>query len=330
MKALVYTGPNQVGYTNAPDPVPGPGEALVKVEAVGICGSDMHAYHGQDARRPPPLILGHEAAGVVVEGPGKGRRVTVNPLVVDPHCEFSRAGMPHLSPSRVIISMPSRPGAFAEYVRVPAENLHDIPAGLTMSQAALAEPLAVCLHAVRHGIAMLRTPVHDARAVVLGGGAIGFGSALALKMLGAGAVHLGETHAGRRASAERAGVATYAPGASGEPAESSIDLIIDAVGASATRAAACRLARPGAVIVHAGLLPGHDGLDIRKITLQEIVFSGTYCYTPGDFHDTVAAMGEGRLGALDWFEERPLSAGAEAFRDIDAGAVSLAKIVLKP
>ena len=84
MKALVYTGLNTLLYRAEPDPVPLAGEVLVKVEAVGICGSDMHAYHGHDARRPPPLILGHEAAGRIASGPRKGERVTINPLVVDP------------------------------------------------------------------------------------------------------------------------------------------------------------------------------------------------------------------------------------------------------
>jgi threonine dehydrogenase-like Zn-dependent dehydrogenase len=122
----------------------------------------------------------------------------------------------------------------------------------------------------------------------------------------------------------------YEPGTAAEPPDNSVQLVIDAVGAAATRAAACRLICPGGVIVHAGLLPGHEGLDVRKITLQEVIFTGTYCYTPDDFRDTVAAMAEGRLGALDWFEERSLSDGAQALRDIDANRVEAAKIVLRP
>lgn len=79
-----------------------------------------------------------------------------------------------------------------------------------------------------------------------------------------------------------------------------------------------------------GLLPGSEGLDIRKVTLQEIIFTGTYCYTPQDFRETLDAMGSGKLGTLDWFEERSLADGAQAFRDLDAGVTAAAKIVLRP
>jgi len=102
------------------------------------------------------------------------------------------------------------------------------------------------------------------------------------------------------------------------------------VGARASRAAASAMVRPGGVIVHAGLLPGHEGLDIRKITLQEIILTGTYCYTPVDFAQTVAALSDRRLGSLGWFEERPLSSGGAAFQAIDGGTTPAAKIVLRP
>ena len=86
MKALVYTGTKETEYRDEPDPQPGAGDALVRVEAVGICGSDMHAWHGHDARRVPPLILGHEACGTVLEGPQTGERVVLNPLVACGRC----------------------------------------------------------------------------------------------------------------------------------------------------------------------------------------------------------------------------------------------------
>ena len=105
MKALVYTGPNALDFREEADPVPADGEVLVRVEAVGICGSDMHAYHGHDSRRPAPLILGHEAAGRIASGPNAGRRVAVNPLVTCGACEFCAGGRAHLCRSRQIISM---------------------------------------------------------------------------------------------------------------------------------------------------------------------------------------------------------------------------------
>jgi threonine dehydrogenase-like Zn-dependent dehydrogenase len=331
MKALVYTGPNRLELRDEPEPPPIGGEVLVRVEAVGICGSDMHAYHGHDGRRPAPLVLGHEAAGVVASGPRAGTRVAVNPLVTCGTCVFCEGGRAHLCQSREILSMPPRPGAFAELVRVPEGNLVAIPPGFDVSKAALAEPLAVSYHAVNHGLQLLGRPPAASRCAILGAGAIGLGAALVLAMHGAGEIYLGDPHEGRRETARRSGgFSCYEPGTSDEPANGSCDLVIDAVGAAATRAAASRLVRPGGVIVHAGLLPGGEGLDIRRITLQEITVTGTYCYTPGEFRETLAALSNGRLGALDWFEERELVDGARAFNDIDRGATAAAKIVLRP
>lgn len=122
----------------------------------------------------------------------------------------------------------------------------------------------------------------------------------------------------------------YVPDTSDAPSESSIDFVIDAVGAVTTRREASRITKPGSVIVHVGLLPGSKGLDVRKVTLQEITFTGSYCYTPQDFRETLDAMTSGRLGALDWFEERPIAKGTLAFHDLDEGRVSAAKVVLRP
>lgn len=331
MKALVYTGPHRLELREERDPSPAPGIAVVKVEAVGICGSDMHAYHGFDERRPAPLILGHEAAGRVLTGPLQGTRVTVNPLVTCGKCNACLDGQAHLCGQRQILSMPPRPGAFAELVAVPEQNLVPIPDGLDIVRAALAEPLAVSYHAVNLGLNLLRRPTSRARCAVLGGGAIGLGAALMLAMSGVAGIAIAEPNEGRRRTAERAGAfVCYAPGGQGEPEPGSLDLVIDAVGAAPTRAAACALVRPGGVVVHVGLLPGSDGLDVRRITLQEITVVGSYCYTPLDFRETVAALADGRLGTLDWFEERALADGQAAFSAIDAGGVEAAKVILRP
>jgi L-iditol 2-dehydrogenase len=331
MKALVYTGPGTLIYREEPDAVVGAGEVLVAVDAVGICGSDMHAYHGQDERRPAPLILGHEAAGRIASGPRAGRRVTVNPLVTCGACAACLSGRSQLCGSRQIISMPPRPGAFAEVVRVPEANVVELPDALDTVHAALAEPIAVSYHAVGIGVRALARPLSAARCGVLGGGAIGLAAALVLAMQGAGEIHIGEPNAGRRRTAQQAGpFAAYAPGADGEPAAASLDLVIDAVGADATRQAACRLVRPGGAIVHIGLLPGSGGLDLRRITLQEITLAGSYCYTMQDFREVVTALAARRFGELGWFEVRALREGARAFDDIDSGRTAAAKIVLRP
>jgi threonine dehydrogenase-like Zn-dependent dehydrogenase len=328
MRALVYTGPDALEFRDVVDPTPQADEVLVKVEAVGICGSDMHAYHGHDPRRPAPLILGHEAAGRIVGGPRDGERVTINPLVVDPACPYAVEGRWHLSPTRQILSMPPRQGAFADYVCIPERNIEPIPDAMPVAEAALAEPVAVAWHAVRLGTERLHVPLAAARIVVLGGGAIGVAAALVARRFGAVELRVGEVNALRRIALENS--EGYAPGSSDEPADNSVDLVIDAVGASATRAATSRMVRPGGVIVHLGLLPGVDGLDIRKITLQEVAFIGSYCYTPIDFRHTVAALATRQLGALRWFEERPLADGAAAFAAIDQGSSPAAKIILRP
>jgi 2-desacetyl-2-hydroxyethyl bacteriochlorophyllide A dehydrogenase len=328
MQALVYTAPNTLVLRETAIPEPGPGEVLVRVAAVGICGSDMHAYHGHDTRRPAPLVLGHEAAGTIVSGPRQGERVTINPLVVDPDCPAARAGRPHLSPTRQIISMPPRPGAFAEYVTIPERNVVPISDALDFRRAALAEPLAVAWHAVRIGFARLDQPAESAAVLVLGGGAIGLAAALVARRAGVRALWIAEPNAERRALlAKQGGMQAFDP-SHGGPSE--VDLVIDAVGAAATRATASRVVRPGGVIVHVGLLPGNEGFDIRRITLQEINLSGSYCYTPEDFAETVAAMEAGELGSLDWVDERPLSMGQQAFEELDRGAMGAPKVILDP
>ena len=104
MKALVYTGTNEVKYQDEPLLKPSPGEAQIKIDAVGICGSDMHAYHGEDPRRVPPLILGHEASGVVVDGEQIGKRVVINPLIPCDRCEDCFSGRSNLCKNRELIN----------------------------------------------------------------------------------------------------------------------------------------------------------------------------------------------------------------------------------
>lgn len=325
MKALVYTDTERLAFQDAPDPIAGDGEELIRVESVGICGSDMHAYLGHDDRRPAPLILGHEAAGLIIGGARDGERVTINPLVTDPHSAASRSGRENLCPSRQIISMPPRAGAFAQYVVMPPSNLVTVPDDISMDKAALAEPLAVGWHAARLGFEKLH-PADMGRAHVIGGGAIGVAAALSLRAMGVEHLTLAEPNDKRAEYLSQ----TCRIDIDNAPDDGSIPLVVDAVGYAATRAAASALASPGGVILHIGLGSGEGGLDIRRLTLQEITFIGTYTYTMQDFRDTCAALFDGRLGALDWFESRPLSEGARAFADIRAGLVGAPKIILNP
>jgi threonine dehydrogenase-like Zn-dependent dehydrogenase len=326
MKALVYEGPETLGYRDMPDPTPAPesDEQLIRIDAVGICGSDMHAYLGHDDRRPAPLILGHEAAGVIEAGPRKGQRVTINPLVTCGACPACLSGRENLCPSRQIISMPPREGAFAQFVSMPARNLVSVPDEVPLSRAALAEPLAVSWHAARLGLAALN-PTVTPDAVVIGGGAIGLGAALALSAMGVESITVVEPNEARRAYLNEACGVTAR-----ERAEGQFALVVDAVGYAATRAAASALAMPGGVILHIGLAEDTGGLDVRRITLQEITFIGTYTYTAEDFRQTAEAIFNGDLGPLDWFATRALADGAAAFRDLREGRVAAPKIVLEP
>lgn len=324
MKALVYDGVETLTFRDMPDAVPEPGQELVRVVSSGICGSDMHAYLGHDDRRPAPLILGHEAAGVIVGGDRDGTRVTINPLVSCDACQACTSGRDNLCPDRKIISMPPREGAFAEMVAMRPQNLINVPDNVPLDKAALAEPLAVSWHSIRLGLAAL-DPGASRTALVLGGGAIGLAASLALKAQGLGDVTIAEPNGARRLFLENQCDEACVPAGTGQ-----YGIVIDAVGYAATRAAASELAEPGGVIVHIGLGEDMGGLDIRRMTLQEITFIGTYTYTPQDFRNTCAAIFDGRLGPLDWTEQRSLSDGAAAFADLRAGRVAAPKIILHP
>ena len=324
MKALVYDGVETLNYRDMPDPVAGSDTHLIKIEAVGICGSDMHAYLGHDARRPAPLILGHEAAGTIVGGVQNGRRVTVNPLVSCGTCAACKAGRENICPDRQIISMPPREGAFAQYVAMPDSNLVTVPDAIPMDKAALAEPLAVSWHTARLALEALH-PSMERRALVIGGGAIGLAAALALKAMGARDVTIAEPNDARRAFlTETCGQATMAN------ASGSFETVIDAVGYGATRASASACVMPGGVFAHVGLGDSAEGFDVRYATLQEVTFIGTYTYTMQDFRDTAQAIFDGKLGPLDWTEKRALSDGFQAFKDLRTGKVAAPKIILDP
>ena len=326
MKALVYDAVETLVYRDMPDPVVAEGQSLIRIGASGICGSDMHAFLGHDDRRPAPLILGHEAAGTIVGGPKNGELVTINPLVSCGCCRACKSGRDNLCPDRMIISLPPREGAFAEMVVMRNENLVAVPSNVPLRKAALAEPLACGWHAVRLGSEILDMPLEQAKCHVIGGGAIGVGAALALRAFGATQITVSEPNAVRRARLDQIdGFVAVAPGDVKQA-----DLVIDGVGYAATREEATAITQPGGVIMHIGLGQGEGGLDIRRMTLQEIAFVGTYTYTAKDFRDTAAAIFDGRLGALDWTEQRPLIDGQQAFSDIRAGKVAAPKIILEP
>ena len=154
MHALVYTGTQKLIYKEEKNPKLVKDESIIKVYASGICGSDMHAYHGKDDRRIPPLILGHEISGIIDKGKEIGKKVVLNPLITCGSCDYCNSGREHLCSKRIILGMNKpieRQGGFAEYVSIPDKNIHELPQKLNMKEAPISEPCAVALHAVELG-----------------------------------------------------------------------------------------------------------------------------------------------------------------------------------
>lgn len=331
MKALVYMGPESLELQEAPDPSPAADEVVIQVEAVGVCGSDMHAFLGHDDRRPAPLILGHEAAGTIIQGKDEGRRVTVNPLVGCGHCEDCIGGRANLCTQRQIISMPPRQGAFAERVAVPHQNLVFIPEAVSTEVAALTEPVACGWHGVRLAAESGQRPVEGGKVLVLGGGAIGLSAALCAAHWGAAEVWVAETSEARRKTVAQSGeFKVYDPSHPNAAKDSYFDVVIDGVGIVPTREHGIASVRPGGTVVHIGLGSGQDGVDVRRLTLQEIRFLGAYTYTPKDFKDAASAIFSGGLGDMGWSDSLPLSQGAEAFAAMRSGNASVPKFLLRP
>jgi 2-desacetyl-2-hydroxyethyl bacteriochlorophyllide A dehydrogenase len=333
MKALVYTQPNEVQLQERAAPTLEQGEVILKIEAVGICGSDMHAYHGHDPRRKPGLVLGHEFCGTVFESASPaypvGTRVTGNPLITCGQCDYCVQGRNNLCSKRTMVGM-TRPGAFAEMMSIPAASLIDMPQDMSALHAAVTEPAATALHAINLSMRALVRPVQECRTLIIGGGAIGMLSALLLSHYGCCDLLVAEVNPLRRTQLEsHARVRTYNPKASAPP-QDHFDFVIDAVGSEATRTAAFSAVRAGGVIMHIGLQDWASEIDMRRLTLAEITLLGTYTYTTADLRATVQALYRGDFGDLSWVEARPLSQGAQAFADLDQGRAASAKVVLCP
>ncbi|MGI9363803.1 MAG: alcohol dehydrogenase catalytic domain-containing protein [Rhizobiaceae bacterium] len=318
MRALYYTGTMQSELRDAPDPVAGNDQVHLDVSHCGICGSDMHAWHGHDERRIPPLILGHEAVGIPRNGDYAGRRVAINPMHTCGSCRYCLSGDDHLCPDRQLMSM-QLPGAYAEQTVAAERNLYPLADSLSNEDATLAEPLAVCVHAVEVARKTARRPFAEGRCVVLGGGAIGVLTALVLADQGCKDLWIAEPNEKRRELLERACPAKAYDPMKGGPELDSAEVVFDAVGMGATRKAACALAIPGATIVHIGLQDSAEGIDTRRITLQEIHFSGSYCYSRYDFAAALKLLTRGLIQNRAWIEIRPLEQGAQSFMDIHEG-----------
>ncbi|MCE9684551.1 alcohol dehydrogenase catalytic domain-containing protein [Halomonas alkalisoli] len=328
MQALYYMGPERLELRETEELPLAEGESRVRIQATGICGSDLHAYHGHDPRRKPGLILGHEAAGVVVEGALAGKRVTMNPLIVCGHCEYCLEGRQNLCSNRTMIGM-TRPGSFAETLTIPDHCLIELPESLTSVAAALTEPAATALHGINRLERALLRPLSEARVLVIGAGAIGLLVSLILRYKGVRHLRLADTNPLRRRTAEQAGLVTFDP-RDEAPDANAFEAVFDCVGSAPTRDMATSAVRPGGAIMHLGLQDNKGSLDVRTITLKEVTFLGAYTYSSSDLRATVALLDSQALGPLDWVEVRRLDQGAEAFADLVAGNTPAAKVILQP
>ena len=334
MYALVYTGTQELVYREEKNPKIINGESIVKVSASGICGSDMHAYHGKDNRRIPPLILGHEISGTINKGKFAGKKVILNPLITCGKCDYCINGREHLCNTRIILGMNKpieRQGGFAEYVSIPDKNIYELPKTLEIKEAPIAEPTAVALHAVELGEKELVKPLKNSKTLVIGGGAIGLLSGLILsKVKNCKEIVIVDPNEKRLSECSKYLDAETVKPDSKIISSNKFDIVFDTVGLEATRQQAIKAIKPGGIIIHIGLTQPSGSFDFRKATLQEITFIGTYCYTNSDFVHSIDILEKKVLGSLNWIEYRDLKVGAEAFKQIHDGTCVAPKIILLP
>ncbi len=300
MKALVYKGPGIVALEDQAEPRPGPGEVLVAVRAVGVCGSDIHGYTGATGRRTPGAVMGHEVAGVVaargagVDKPRQGSRVAIFPIVACARCEACMQGQAHLCASRRVLGVEA-PGAYAEYVTVPAGNCRPLRRTASFAQGALAEPLAVGLHAV----ALAGVRRGDAVAV-LGAGGIGLCALLACRLRGASPVYVTDIVAERLAMAEALGGVPVSA-RDGDPVARILQAgdapraVVDAVGVAGTLRQALALAPAGGRIVVVGMGSPHVEFPLYELITRERTVVGSYAYTAREHAQAVRLINRRRI-----------------------------------
>ena len=307
MRALVYRGPHDIGVEDRPDPQPGPDEVLLRITATGICGSDLHGYTGENKRRHPGQVMGHETVGRIVavglvapgEGRESGRLATVNPVIGCGECaRRARPEPSSLCPRRTVIGVDKEiSSAFAELMLAPARNIVVLPDDLPEEYGALIEPLAVGYHAARNG----RVGSRDA-VLVIGGGPIGQAATLAARRLDAERIVVSEPSAARRALVEKLGFATIDPTAHDLSAQVQAVLggpataVLDAVGIGRTVGDGLRSSALGARLVLVGMGAGELTLAAFDVSTFERSIIGSFTYPSNDFRETASGSPRARTG----------------------------------
>jgi 2-desacetyl-2-hydroxyethyl bacteriochlorophyllide A dehydrogenase len=322
MRALRAHAPGEVRLEEAPRPEPGPGDVVVRVRACGICGTDLHWFHGTF---PVPAVCpGHEiageiaAAGAHVRGLREGDAVALEGVVGCAECAPCRSGAYHLCRTLGIIGM-TLPGGFADYVRIPARHCFRTPPGVSAPVAALSEPLAVAVHGVR-----LAPVAIGARVLVLGAGTIGLMAVLAARAGGAGEILVTARRPQQRDTARRLGADrvfgdTETAALEAAARETPIDVVIETVGGAAdTLAQAIGACRAGGTICVLGVFTGTVPLAPTALVAKELTVKGSMVYNRrdgrADFEITqdLLAREHGRLEAVVT-HRLPLAEAACAF-----------------
>lgn len=290
-----------------PDPIPGPDEVLVRVEAVGICGSDIHGFDGSTGRRIPPLVMGHEAAGIII-GLGSdvhhlqiGQRVALDSTVFCGRCEMCLPGRINLCENRQVLGVSCgdyrRHGAFAQRVAVPARIAYPVPESVTMEQAALAEAVSVAIHAVRRS-----NPQPNEACLVVGTGMIGLLVVQALRASGVRSIAAIDLDANRLGLAKQFGAtatfladsATLAAGVLAWSDQRGPQHVYEVVGAQATVEQAIQLVRKGGHVVLVGNVSPRVEIPLQKVVAGELTLHGS-CASSGEYDQALAWMADGSI-----------------------------------
>lgn len=343
MKALVLKQYKQFVCEEVPAPEPGPHEVLVAVKACGICGSDVHGMDGSTGRRRPPIIMGHEAAGVIhsvgaaVSGWAAGGRVTFDSTIYCGGCAFCRRGLINLCDHRRVLGVSCeeyrQAGAFAEFVAVPQHILYRLPDGLAFEHAALVEPFSIAIHAIRRAPPTLNDAV-----VVVGAGMIGLALVQALAQAGCGRLIVVDVASDRLALAAKFG-ATSTIDSGKEDALAAIlrltggqgaDLAFEAVGVPPTVDLALRCLRKGGAATLVGNVTPSVEFPLQAAVTRELSVRGS-CASQGEYPACLDMLARGALRAAPLISAAaPLAEGAAWFDRLYRKEPGLLKVVLKP
>jgi L-iditol 2-dehydrogenase len=343
MKALVLEEYNKLVYKDVPDPVILDNEVLVKVKACGICGSDVHGFDGSTGRRIPPMIMGHEASGIIVETGNevklwkKGDRVTFDSTVYPLDDWFTLNGMYNLSDNREVLGVSpgtyKRDGAFAEYIAIPQHILYKIPENVTFEQAAMVEAVAVALHSI--GISEIKT---GDKCVVVGVGMIGIFILKLLKISGASSIIAIDYSPKRLELAEISG-ADFSFLSSEEKLVEKIvaltknrgaDISFEAVGKSESVNIALDVIRKGGKAVLVGNTSAVIDFPLQKVVTRELKVLGS-CAIRGEYEVILNLLESGKIKVDDQISVvAPLSEGAVWFNKLYRKEEALNKIILVP